>query len=175
MELKMKAFFITFLQAGIPFGITMGLFFGIFGGARRGMIAGIFCGLLFGLVLSIFVNVQKRKFQKIGMEITKGKNIIKEGAANHFKGAESVGGWLLLTSDEVVFKSHAFNIQKHQIHIPLNDMVEVKAVNTAGIIPNGLLIKNSDGIIERFVVNSRNKWVEKINDTRIMLNDKHFV
>ena len=42
--------------------------------------------------------------------------------SQHFKGAESVGGWLYLTEDELIFISHNFNIQKHKIAIPLNQI-----------------------------------------------------
>ncbi|EPY2283681.1 GRAM domain-containing protein [Clostridium sporogenes] len=97
-------------------------------------------------------------------EVTNGKNVIMDGGANHFKGAESVGGWLYLTSEELIFKSHAFNVQKHETVIPLNQIVEAKAVSTLGFIPNGLHIIINSGTIEKFVVTNRKTWVKKIND-----------
>jgi len=92
------------------------------------------------------------------------------GAANHFKGIEAVGGWLYLTPDEIIFNSHTINIQAHQTVIPLNKVAEVKPVLTLGIIPNGLLIKTKDGIIERFVVFNRKKWINTINNTIKQMN-----
>lgn len=151
------------IYAGVPFGIFVGLCIGILNGFDAGVFAGLFSGLLFGLTLSIFAEVQKRKFKKFGLQITNGKKIIMDGGANHFKGVEGVGGWLFLTGDELIFKSHAFNVQRHQIIIPLNEIIEVKAVPTAGIIPNGLLIKTNDST-ERFVVYNRNTWIKKINE-----------
>lgn len=152
-----KDFYKTFFYAGVPFGIIMGLFFG-------DIVFGIISGLLFGLLLSTFAQIQKKKFKKISADVTNGKNVIMDGGANHFKGAESVGGWLYLTSEEVIFKSHAFNVQKHETVIPLEQIVEVKTVSTLGLIPNGLQIVTSGGIIEKFVVTKRKTWVQKIND-----------
>ena len=151
----------TFFLAGIPFGIIMGLFVGI--------IAGIILGFLFGLSISAFVTIQSKKFTRNSSLITDNKNIIMEGVANHFKGAESVGGWLCLTEKEIVFKSHNFNIQKHKTVIPLNQITEVKTSSTLGFVPNGLqIITNSS--IEKFVVNKRKDWIRKIN---VAILDQH--
>ncbi|EJE7234751.1 hypothetical protein FC820_00790 [Clostridium sporogenes] len=159
-----KDFFKTFFSAGAPFGIIMGLFFCISNDISSGIVMGVISGFLFGLVLSVFVQIQKKKFKKISSEVTNGKNVIMDGGANHFKGAESVGGWLYLTSQELIFKSHAFNVQKHETVIPLNQIVEVKAVSNLGFIPNGLHIVINSGTIEKFVVNNRKTWAKKIND-----------
>lgn len=160
-----KGFLKTFLSAGVPFGIIMGLYKGVLNGLYSGIIFGILTGILFGIAISIFLQYQKKNFKKISSDITKGKIIILEGGANHFKGAEAVGGWLYLTSDEIIFKSHAFNFQAHQTVIPLEQVVNVKTVATLGLIPNGLQIIINNGTIEKFVVNNRKKWIEKINNT----------
>ncbi|SFD01587.1 GRAM domain-containing protein [Clostridium uliginosum] len=159
-----KDFYKTFFSAGIPFGIIMGLFFGISKSIYGGIASGVISGLLFGLILSAFVEIQKKKFKKISSEVTNGKKVIMDGGANHFKGAEGVGGWLYLTSQELIFKSHAFNVQKHETMIPLEQIIEVKTVSTLGLIPNGLQIVISGGIIEKFVVTNRKTWVKKLND-----------
>jgi hypothetical protein len=152
----------TFIVAGIPFGIIMGAFVGITNNPYAGIIAGIILGFLFGLSISAFVSIQSKKFKKSSSLITDDKNTIMEGVANHSKGAESVGGWLCLTEKEIVFKSHNFNIQKHKTVIPLNQITEVKTSLTLGFVPNGLqIITNSS--VEKFVVNKRKDWVQKIN------------
>lgn len=161
----------TFLSAGVPFGILMGLFAGITNGLYMGIFSGILLGLLFGIGISAFVQIQKKKFKKISADITKGKIIIMDGGANHFMGVEEVGGWLYLTSDEIIFRSHAFNVQAHQMIIPLEQIVNVKAVATLGFIPNGLQILINNGAVEKFVVNSRKKWIKKINDSISSLNN----
>lgn len=82
--------------------------------------------------------------------------------ANHFKGAEGVGGWLYLTKDELIFKSHNINIQNHKLAMPLNQIASVKTSFSLGFIPNGLQVVTNDGV-EKFVVFNRKEWVYKIN------------
>ncbi len=92
------------------------------------------------------------------IELQENEKIIKEGAANHFQGLESVGGKLYLTNRRVVFNSHNLNIQIHQISIPFNKIKKVEKRMSLGIVPNGLLIKTIDGKEEKFVVWGRSKW-----------------
>lgn len=153
----------TFLLAGIPFGITIGLFWGVMSNLSVGIISGIILGFLFGFIISIFVSIQSKKFKKSSSVIIGDGNIIMEGAANHFKGMESVGGWLCLTKQDIIFKSHNFNVQKHQTVIPLNQIDEVKSSLTLGFVPNGLQIMTKD-TVEKFVVNRRKEWIRKINE-----------
>ena len=166
----MKEALKTFLGAGLSFGIVAGVLFGIFGGYFAGLLFGVLSGALFGLILSIFYYIQKRKFEEIRQEMSKSKSIIMDGAANHFRGVEGVGGWLLLTSDEIIFKSHAYNIQTHETQIPLNKIAQVKGIATAGLIPNGLHIFLTDGSVEKFVVNKRKLWIQTIDSIIHKLN-----
>lgn len=158
----MREFLKTFFFSGIIFGAVMSLIYGMF--------MGIIAGFLFGLTMSVIMQLLKRKFKKEGTEIIDGKNIIMDGGANHFVGMEGVGGWLYLTPDEIIFKSHNFNIQNHKLIIPLNQIQEIKTVPTAKIIPNGLEIKTKEDNIEKFVINNRKTWVEKINETISLMN-----
>ena len=160
----MKEYLKTLLIAGVPFGIIMSLFYSIVNGVNAGIIGGISSGLLFGLLVSVFVQSQKRKFKKVSSEITNGKDVIIDGGANHFIGKESVGGWLFLTKDEIIFKSHGFNFQRHQLTIGLNQISGVNAISTLGFVPNGLEIIALNGNNERFVVNNRRVWIKKINE-----------
>lgn len=168
-ENRMKDSLKTFLLAGISFGTIMGVFVGITNTLLSGIIAGIILGALFGLIISAFVFIQSKKFKKSSPESIGDKDIIIEGVANHFKGVESVGGWLSLTTEELVFKSHNFNVQKHKSVIPLNQITEVKTSLTLGFVPNGLqIITNSS--IEKFVVNKRKEWIQKINEAILSQN-----
>lgn len=153
----------TFFLASVPFGITMGLVLGIFNGFCYGISSGIIMGFLFGIGISTFVQIQKKKFVKIKADVTNGKTVIMDGGANHFKGTEAVGGWLYLTSEDIIFKSHGLNIQTHRTVIPLDQIIDVKAVSMLGFIPNGLQIITKSGTNEKFVVNNRKTWVNKIN------------
>jgi hypothetical protein len=164
MEIFMKNSFKAFLLSGIPFGITMGLYWGAQSNFFIGIISGIFMGFLFGLLISGFVYIQSKNFKKNSKDIVGDKDIIMEGAANHFCGMESVGGWLYLTREEIIFKSHNVNIQRHEIRVPLNEVKEIKTSLSLGIVPNGIQI-NTQNKLEKFVVNNRKVWVQKINET----------
>lgn len=158
----MKNNFKKILLAGIPFGITMGLFWGFMSNFTVGILAGIIHGVLFGVSINIFVAIQSKKFKEVSSSIVGDNDIIMEGAANHFIGKESVGGWLYLTRKEIIFKSHNVNVQKHQMVIPLKQIKGVKTSLTFGLVPNGLQIV-TDTAIEKLVVHKRKEWVQKIN------------
>lgn len=151
----------TFLSAGIPFGFIIGIFTGFLTNAYLGILTAIILGFSFGLLIIIFVSIQSQKSKKN----TEGKNIVMEGAANHFMGTESVGGWLYLTTEEIVFKSHSMNIQTHETVIPLKQITEVKTSLTVGFVPNGMEIITISGVVEKFVVNKRKIWIQKINSS----------
>lgn len=72
-----------------------------------------------------------------------------------------MGGKLYLLTDRVQFKSHNFNIQNHSQTILLNDIKEIGFCYTLGIVPNGLFITTNSGI-EKYVVNNRKIWKDKI-------------
>lgn len=163
----MKVFFKNLFTVGAPFGIIMGIFFVISEGLLIGIISGIFAGLLFGFAMSSFVQIQSKKFKKIGAEVTKGKTIIMEGGANHFVGKVADGGWIYLTSDEIIFMPHKYNVHKNQVVIPLEQILNIKSVASLGIIQNGLQIENKNGTIEKFVVNNVKNWITKINDIKL--------
>lgn len=151
------------LFVGIPFGITVGIVYGIItNSAHIGIISGVFLGVSFGFIIWLFILIQGREFKKNCFVISEGKEIIMEGEANHFRGKESVGGRLYLYDDKVVFKSHKFNFQNHQTIIAMNKINEVRTSSTLGFIPNGLQII-TDSYVEKFVVNKRKDWIQRIN------------
>ncbi|TPN82297.1 GRAM domain-containing protein [Aquimarina algicola] len=80
--------------------------------------------------------------------------------ANHFVGIEGVGGKLFVTNKRIVFKSHNFNIQNHQLVIDYSNIKTIELSNTLGIIPNGLKIILQNNQIEKFVVQKR-KTIQK--------------
>ena len=79
---------------------------------------------------------------------------------------EGVGGKMFLTNKKVVFKSHKINIQKGQTDILYEDITEIIKRKTAKLIDNGIRIKTNDGNEFDFVVNEREKWIEKLNEKR---------
>ena len=96
------------------------------------------------------------------IELAAGETLIKEGAANHFKGSEAVGGKLYLTNTRLIFKSHAFNVQAHEEAFQLGDITSVLPRKTLGIIPNGMTVTLKDGREEKFVINGRDDWMKQI-------------
>lgn len=133
----------------------------------------LFQGIFFGVVMGFGFPYAMQKFgtkytstlgKHIQPELTPYENIETEGAANLFCGIEAVGGKLFLTNKKVVFKSHQLNIQKAQRNIPYEDILEISKRNTAKLIGNGIRIKTTDGNVFDFVVNQREKWLEKLNE-----------
>ena len=80
-------------------------------------------------------------------------------AANLFRGPEAVGGKLHFEETQLVFRSHAFNIQTGTTTIPYTDIVNVQPVNNLGFIPNGMLVTTKDGHKYKFVVWKRKELI----------------
>lgn len=156
--LKMTVF------AGVPFGLFMGLFFTFLSGGFFEFGLGLAFGLLFGLLLAAFAAWQGSRFTREvpGLE---GEQLLKQGPANHFRGWEGVGGWLYLTDKRLLFRSHRFNVQNHELSMPLGEIVEVQTCSTAWVIPNGLRVVTAQGA-ERFVVEGRRSWLEEISQAK---------
>ena len=149
------------VMAGVPFGLALGLIFALtIAEPVAGFVAGLFSGLLFGLLIAAFAQWQKSQFTSQNL-VLEGETLIKQGAANHFRGLESVGGWLVLTDKRLLFRSHRFNVQSHELSIPLAEIVSAETCATAWIIPNGLRVTTANGP-QRFVVENRQSWVDEI-------------
>ncbi len=107
----------------------------------------------------------------------RGEEILADVAANFFRGIESVGGRLKITSRRVLFEASEINLQEQHAdildsesnlleqhaEILFSDIAEVSKLNTMGIIPNGLLIITKGKVIYKFVVWRRGKLIELIN------------
>jgi hypothetical protein len=152
----------TTLLAGIPFGLFMGLLASLMLGIFIGIFLAVICGVLFGLAIAIFLELMRKNLESKETHF-EGEKIIHQGSANHFQGIEGRGGWLILTSNRLIFKSHGMNIQNQPLSLEMQNIANVSVVNTAGIIPNGLLITKKDGSKEQFVVSGRQSWVKYIS------------
>lgn len=98
----------------------------------------------------------------MNIELRNNENLIKQGAANHWQGWEAVGGRLFLTDQRLVFKSHSFNVQRHETSIELEDVAFAKPRNNFLLVPNGMSIFLRNGHEERFVIWGRKDWINKI-------------
>ena len=80
------------------------------------------------------------------------EQILAVKPANMFRGIESVGGRIKVTTKKVIFKPHVLNFQRTPEEIPLSNIESVTKRNTLGIIPNGMSIKLKSGVEYKFVV-----------------------
>lgn len=153
----MAYFFRTFWQAGLPFGILMGIFYSFLYGWENGAWAGLFAGVLFGLILGLFVSYQSRKFTQ-NRPLREDEKPVKEGPANH----QGNGGWIYLTDSRLVYVSHKFNLNDHELSIPLSDIAAVEKGRSLGVIPNQLLLNLKNGKTEKFVVQGVKRWIDQM-------------
>lgn len=96
-------------------------------------------------------------------ELLPNETVIKEGAANLQRGAETVGSKLFLTNQRLVFESHAFNIQTGATLIELAHIVKTalcwtKFLNLIPLAPNSLEVVTLQGEQHRFVLYGRKAW-----------------
>jgi hypothetical protein len=128
-----------------------------------GILSGAISGVLFWWLIGLFANSKIVK-ESTKIETHPDENIIFETPANHFKGMEGVGGKLYLTNKRLVFKSHKYNIQNHELSISLSDLTKVYKRKTLGLISNGFSIITRDAKTEKFVVEDLDKWIEYLSD-----------
>jgi len=162
---RMKSFTKTALIATIAFGIPMGTLAGIIIGFAHGLSAGVSFGIKAaagsGLLLAGFMAIQRWRFSRARPEFT-GEHLLHDGPANHFLKAEGVGGWRFLTKERLLFRSHQFNVQRHELSIPLAEITHVSPLNTATIFPNSPRFVTRSGREERFVVEANQTWCDEI-------------
>lgn len=85
-------------------------------------------------------------------------------AANLFRGKEAVGGRLHFEEQQMVFKSHAFNIQTGTTIIPYSDVADVQPANNLGFIPNCMVVSTKNGLDYKFVVWKRKELMAFIKE-----------
>lgn len=89
---------------------------------------------------------------KITLELKEGEIVELSRPANHFMGIEGVGGRIFITNQRFVFKSHAANLQAHELTLQYTDIKKIVFYNTLAIVPNGLKLILKNGKEERFAV-----------------------
>ena len=151
----------TSILAGLAFGLVLGIFFAARHNTHYSLIAGLIAGLAFGTAL-YFIGKSKIIQKQTQIKNPDDQSVVYSGAANHFVNGEAVGGKLYLQKTGIQFQSHSFNIQNHEGKIDIDQINEVSYFNSLGIIPNGIAITTIDGKTEKFVVNNRRIWKEKI-------------
>src|SRR5947199_4936916 len=127
LDTHMRRFAKTTILAGIPFGLAMGVFYVLRVGWSRGLLLASGSGLLFGITMAAFSTYQRRRFTVERPAFTD-EQVLHEGPANHFLNRAGVGGWIYLTTRRLLFRSHAINLQPHELSIELSDISEVMPV-----------------------------------------------
>ena len=159
-------------KAGLFFGLTMFLIFvaqklfqldqptakDVLKLLISGIIGAGIAGIIFGWLID-FLSGSKGLEQSIKIELETGEKIIFQSNANHFKGLEAVGGKLFLTEKRLVFKSHKYNIQNHQLIIKLSDIASIGRFKPLGLTNNGLLVIDKNNETEKFVVDKLAEWL----------------
>jgi hypothetical protein len=169
------------VKAGLFIGISTGLFLalivgilfeissqdgidGLLWGLGLALAVGLVSGVLFGLCMAFLSKYHTKKFEPLRRQMAREHRIVFEGEANHFMNKEGVGGWLFLTPEFLFFKSHRFNIQNHELTIPMSlikSATPCKLLNFA----TGLKVEKINGTWETFVVNHNNEWAVRINNS----------
>ena len=123
----------------------------------------IFCG---ETILAVAVKCKHCNSMLPGAAQTEINNesILADVAANLWRGIEAVGGRLLITNKRIKFTPHNFNLQSIPLEVPFTDVANAVAVNTFFIIPNGMKVYTTTGVVYQFVVNGRQKIVGLINN-----------
>ena len=152
--------------AGI-YGLPMGVLYSVLNNSWViGMGGGLAAGALLATLMRWLVARQIKRFS-IDRPDLDGEAVLFEGPANHFKGAEGVGGYLWLTPGQLFFRSHRFNIQNHECRLPLSEITHAETTMTLRLVPNGLLVSLMSGKQERFVVHDNSAWATRILAARM--------
>jgi hypothetical protein len=95
------------------------------------------------------------------MKLNENEIIIRKGGASHKKGFEWVGGQLVLTNQRLIFRSHFFNIQRHEEIIPLEYIESIEPIHSR-LFSTEILICLRTGAKKNFYVRRRRHWIDEI-------------
>jgi TIR domain/GRAM domain len=97
------------------------------------------------------------------------EEILGKFSADLLRGVVFASGHIILTNQRLLFEAHPFNVQWGQLAIQLDDIREVTASNTYGILPNGMTVHCRSGERYRFVVWGRKRIIGIIQQHRRIL------
>ena len=111
----------------------------------------------------LFLQSQSKKLEEMAKDID--DEILYQGLANHIYNGEATGGYIFITKDRLIFKTHSLNMQNHSIEILLKDITALDKYNNLGFIKNGLIVTYNNNK-DKFVVNDMDKIIKIINFTQ---------
>lgn len=94
---------------------------------------------------------------------------VHQGPANLQRGTESVGGWLFLTTQRLLFHPHSVDVQRAPLEIELHrvagtQLVWTRLFGAVPVLPSSLAVQLADASVARFVVSDRRRWQQHINE-----------
>ena len=141
----------TFLLAAVPFGLALGLVNGIRSGWQSGVGSGVLAGALFGFLITLFIQRQARRFEKLRPKYEP-EGIVLDAPAN----LGGAGGWLILTKKRVVFEPHKMSVGAKLVEIPLGDIKEVRP-STGKLVRRFEIV--TAGATHSILVENREQWL----------------
>jgi len=97
------------------------------------------------------------------------ETLVCSGPENAQCGMETVGGWLYLTSERLIFEAHRFDIQRGPTIIPIHQISGLERCWTRflGVVPlapSSILVRTLEGEAYQFVVCGRGSWLADMGD-----------
>ena len=126
----------------------------------EGIIFAVVYGLLFYLLTDKLIPILAKSVKPGLLEDEK---IKIESPASFLKGFEKVGGKLFLTNKRLIFKAHILNIHRKQINFEFGQISEVEKRKISNAPDNGIRVTMASGENFDFVVQDRDKWLEKLH------------
>ena len=171
------------LFAGVAFALGMALLMsgGTFWSAAHGghptllvakAVGPLSAGLVFGSIIGFVLARVGKQFSVPEGEAPEwfraGEVLLRQGPANHWRGAMNYGGWLYLSNTRLRFVPHRMLQSQDAQEWPLEEISAAELVRTMRLVPNGLAIRLQGGEDQRFVVrlSERDGWRNSIDDAR---------
>jgi len=113
----------------------------------------------------------------VNTELYDDEDEIRDSAANLQRGIETVGGWLYLTTQRLIFEAHALNIQSGRTVIPLSHIKDMwkswtRFLGILPVFPNTLAVATKKGKTYRFVIGDRDRWIKAIRRAQRELEEE---
>jgi hypothetical protein len=155
--------------AAVGFGVAMALFTKISGvSGVEALALGAGGGAMFGRALHLMrkrlLGPLRDNIRRLSLDVD--ESVHFAGPANHWEGAMSSGGMLVLTNTQLRFVPHTLNVHRVPLAWNLSDVVHVEETRTLGLVPSGLRVDFADGHSELFVVQARDLWVAHLHGLR---------
>lgn len=109
--------------------------------------------------------VSTLKNEEIGIELPPEETIITQRRASYRKSwIRYVGGTLIITNEKIYFRPDKANTNRKILELTLDSIHVLRKANTFGVIPNRILVGDSQGNQHVFVVGKRNKVIEALEN-----------